>query len=129
MWKQLASKSARHLPSAPGLWASPLSRTSVRPISATPSIFKDATERTKNNIQDRNSINPERSEGTMSGTDSEVTQHHSAFDPKTTKPESELEQTGRESEQEGKSGNPLKSSPANKDINAWKGTKESGKEH
>lgn len=73
-------------------------------------------------------MNPERSEVTKSGTDSEVAHHPSAYDPTNTSPERELEATSEESQREGKAGNPLDMSPANKDVSAWRGPTEGGAE-
>ncbi|KAI9925195.1 hypothetical protein ASPWEDRAFT_705658 [Aspergillus wentii DTO 134E9] len=72
-----------------------------------------------NKEQDRTTLNPERSEVTKSGTDSEVAQHPAAYDPSKTSPESEIQATEEESRQEGKVSNPLDMSPANKDVSDW----------
>ncbi|KAJ5226110.1 hypothetical protein N7468_007335 [Penicillium chermesinum] len=69
---------------------------------------------------DRESLSPQRSEATKSGTDSEVAEHPAAFDPKNTSPEGELNQTAKESQQQGKQKNPLNMSPANQEVNDWK---------
>lgn len=74
---------------------------------------------------DRETLNPERSETTKSGTDGEVAKHPSAFDPSKTAPESEHEATAEESRKEGKD-DPLNMSPANKDVSAWRGPTEGG---
>jgi hypothetical protein len=63
---------------------------------------------------------------TKSGTDSEVAQHPTAYDPSKTAPETELRATGEEHEREGKSGNPLDMSPANKNVSGWRKPTEGG---
>ncbi|KAJ5129492.1 uncharacterized protein N7515_005531 [Penicillium bovifimosum] len=77
-------------------------------------------------VQDREALNPERSETSKSGTDSEVAKHPAAFDPHNTAPENELKATEDESKQEGKTDSPLDVSPANKDVSSWKRDTEGG---
>lgn len=77
-------------------------------------------------INDRHSLTPERSEVAKSGTDSEVAEHPSAWDPNNTDPERELEATQEENQREGKQGSPLNMSPANKEASAWRGPTEGG---
>lgn len=66
----------------------------------------------------RTALDPERNEGTNSGTDSEVAQHPSAYDPNDTAPESELHDMEKESSQEGEPASPLNVSGANQEVNS-----------
>ncbi|KAJ5776277.1 uncharacterized protein N7511_001288 [Penicillium nucicola] len=77
-------------------------------------------------LQDREALDPQRSETTKSGTDGEVAEHPAAFDPSNTAPESELAATAEESKKDGKPDSPLDMSPANKDVSAWRGPTEGG---
>lgn len=76
--------------------------------------------------QDRTALQPERSEGTLSGTDSEVAAHPSAYDPGKTSPESEIAAAEEESKEEGKTSNPLNMSAANQNVNRARDLKEGG---
>ncbi|GAB1195167.1 hypothetical protein APSETT444_004421 [Aspergillus pseudonomiae] len=58
-------------------------------------------------FHDRNILDPQRNEGTQTGTDNEVASHSSAYDPNTTRPESEIQESEKESQQQGKVSNPL----------------------
>lgn len=73
---------------------------------------------------DRKVLNPEKSEGTVSGTDSEIAKYPTAYDPTKTSPEREMRDTEKESQQDGKPGGPLDVSGANKDVNV--GNEEKG---
>ncbi|KAJ5105734.1 hypothetical protein NUU61_003081 [Penicillium alfredii] len=120
MWKILLSHGPRAiLPSSTGA-----GRTAARTIYATPP--RHQAQNPHHNAKDRETLNPERTEVTKSGTDSEIAHHASAYDPSTTAPETELAETEEEHHREGKSGNPLNMSPANKDVSAWRGPKEEG---
>jgi len=66
---------------------------------------------------DRTALDPKRNEGTKSGTDSEVAQHRSAYDPSRTSPESEMQEMEEETKQEGGPANPLDVSGANQEVN------------
>ncbi|KAJ5669775.1 hypothetical protein N7462_010845 [Penicillium macrosclerotiorum] len=99
-----------------------LQTTKVRPFGIASILCKDPAH---TNGPNREALDPERSEVTKSGTDSEIAQHDSAWDPKNTAPERELEATELEHSVHGKKGS-LNMSPANQDINAWKGPKEEG---
>ncbi|BCR92788.1 uncharacterized protein ACHE_80688A [Aspergillus chevalieri] len=66
---------------------------------------------------DRTALDPKRNEGTKSGTDSEVAQHRAAYDPSQTSPESEMQEMGEETKQEGVPANPLDVSGANQEVN------------
>ncbi|KAK4147519.1 uncharacterized protein C8A04DRAFT_24773 [Dichotomopilus funicola] len=62
--------------------------------------------------QDRQSLNPRRSEGTKSASDDEVAEKSdAAFNPRKTSPEAEHESAGKES-----NGNPLEASGANQEL-------------
>lgn len=76
--------------------------------------------------QDRTVLNPERSEGTTSGTDSEVARHRTAYDPTKTSPESEMAASAEESRQEGDVSDPLTVSGANQEVNRARDPKEGG---
>ncbi|GFF39461.1 hypothetical protein IFM51744_04136 [Aspergillus udagawae] len=80
-------------------------------------------------LHNRNELDPQRSEGTKTGTDNEVAAHHAAYDPKTTSPESEINQAEKESEQGGKVSNPLDVSAANKDVSGARDPQEGGPDH
>ena len=77
-------------------------------------------------FHDRESLSPERNEGTKSGTDNEVAQHPSAYDPSNTDPESELEAAGHDQPRDGQQRNPLNMSAANQGISAWRRPNEGG---
>ena len=132
MWKSLissgqqATRTSRHIRPAAGLWKPPVSAMPRETFTTAPLRQKEGGQSTDPN--DRESLNPERSEVTQSGTDSEVAHHPSAYDPSNTAPESELEETGKETQQEGKASNPLNVSPANQGVSAWKNQAESGPE-
>lgn len=75
--------------------------------------------------QDRTILDPDRNEGTKSGTDSEVARSRSSYDPTKTTPESEMAALGEESDHDGRKGNPLNVSAANKEASRardwWEG--------
>jgi hypothetical protein len=91
-------------------------------FSTTPRPGKSGYE----GLNDREALDPQRSETTKSGTDGEVAEHPSAFDPSNTAPESELAATAEENKKEGKPDSPLDMSPANQDVSAWRGPTEGG---
>lgn len=128
MWKsvissgQRAARTAQHITPTPTLWTPQTSTTTHRAFSAVLPLRKESKEA---NDWNREELNPQRSEVSKSGTDSELAQHDSAFDPSNTSPESELEATEQEASQKGKKGT-LNMSPANKDVHAWKGPNEGG---
>ncbi|KAJ5316986.1 hypothetical protein PENANT_c030G05345 [Penicillium antarcticum] len=134
MWKSIISispQAARATRSQLSTTRSQLSTTF--PALATPTAPKacfSTTPSTKKSryegLQDREALDPQRSETTKSGTDGEVAEHPSAFDPSNTAPESELAATEEESKKEGKPDSPLDMSPANKDVSAWRGPTEGG---
>ncbi|KAJ5702295.1 hypothetical protein N7488_009843 [Penicillium malachiteum] len=131
MWKSLvssgqqATRTSRHLQSSPGLWTPPVSAATRSTFSTTSNSQKD-TGNTDAFFKEREALNPERAEVTKSGTDSEVAQHASAYDPRNISPESELEAVGKEQLAEGKEGNPLNMSPANSEVSAWRSPAEGG---
>lgn len=97
---------------------------SYRPIS-TQRTFSKITHLRKQSsttprAKDRETLKPESSEVTKSGTDNEVAQHSASYDPGETAPERELESTAEEHKKEGKEGNPLNMSPANPGISKWR---------
>ncbi|KAJ5090062.1 hypothetical protein N7532_008746 [Penicillium argentinense] len=124
MWKSLisngqkATHASRHHVST-GLCSTSTSMGN-RTFSTIPSLQKDSQP----TDIDREALNPQRSEVSKSGTDDEIAHHDSAFDPSNTAPESELAATEKESKS-GKKGT-LNMSPANKDVNAWRGPTEGG---
>ncbi|KAJ5467148.1 hypothetical protein N7475_004900 [Penicillium sp. IBT 31633x] len=119
MWKSIISAghqatraSRSQLANATPLLATPTIRT---PFSTTPYPRME-----KDDLLDRESLNPERSETAKSGTDAEVAKHPAAFDPSNTAPENELAATAEESKKEGDKESPLNVSPANKDVSSWR---------
>lgn len=74
---------------------------------------------------DREALDPQSSEATKTGTDDQIAQYDSAFDPSNTNPESELKATEQEAQQKGKTGT-LNVSGANKEVNTWRGPLEGG---
>lgn len=93
-----------------------------RTFIAAPRLCKQSAQAQDFN---RESLDPHPSEGTKTGTDDQIAQHDSAFDPSNTSPESELEATERESQATGKKGT-LNVSGANKEANTWRGPQEGG---
>jgi hypothetical protein len=85
-------------------------------------------EKDADKLIDRNSLNPSRGEYSKSGTDDEVASHDASFDPSNTSPESEMDAVGRESEQSGKTSNPLDVSPGNKESSKARDPSEGGPE-
>ncbi|KAJ5646898.1 hypothetical protein N7490_003270 [Penicillium lividum] len=119
---QRVVRTTRHQPS-PG-FLTPLLSPATRTPFTTTSRSQNAAD--KNHLMDREKLDPERSEGTESGTDSEVAHHESAYDPHNTAPESEMEAVGKEKQEVGKDGNPLDMSAANSDVSSWRGPEEEG---
>ncbi|GFN17112.1 hypothetical protein AtubIFM56815_004892 [Aspergillus tubingensis] len=78
---------------------------------------------------DRNVLDPQRSESSYTGTDSEVAGHDAAFDPSNTSPEGQVEQAQKESEQQGKVSNPLDMSPGNSEVSHARPPQEGGPDH
>ncbi|KAJ5923387.1 hypothetical protein N7454_008632 [Penicillium verhagenii] len=108
-----------------GLWKPPLS-SATRGAFGTTSQCQKTANNAESSLKDREKLDPDRSEGTKSGTDSEVAQHPSAYDPHNTAPESELEAVGKEKQSQGVDANPLNMSPANSDVSAWREPTEGG---
>jgi hypothetical protein len=123
MWKsiistgQQATRATRSQLSKPALSRTAPAATKA-PFSTTPSSKKEE-------VPDRETLNPEHSETTKSGTDGEVAKHPSAFDPSNTSPETEYQASEQESREAGKH-DPLNMSPANQDVSAWRGPTEGG---
>jgi cytoskeletal protein RodZ len=93
-----------------------------RNFIATPRLYKQSGD---TRDFDREALNPYSSEATKTGTDDQIAQHDSAFDPRNTSPESELEATEQEVKTKGKQGT-LNVSGANKEANTWRGPQEDG---
>ncbi|KAJ5168610.1 uncharacterized protein N7482_004204 [Penicillium canariense] len=124
MWKSLLSSSQKVI--RPSCTSHPTVNLTTpiatrRTLVVSPRFYKDKAP----NDFDRESLNPQRTEVTKSGTDSEIAQHDTAWDPSTTSPERELEATEEESHSKGKKGT-LNMSPANQDVNKWRGPEEGG---
>ena len=90
-------------------------RPATRAFSAIPHHQKHADQAEDIN---REALDPQRTEVTQSGTDSDIAQHDSAWDPSNTAPESEFKATEQEHNNKGEEGT-LSMSPANPDIRAW----------
>ena len=101
---------------------------SSRGFRSVPYVRESRKEESRDNQRDfdRNALNPERAEGTVSGTDSEVAKYRTSYDPSNTSPEREMKDTETESKQDGKPGGPLNVSGANKDINIGRDENHSG---
>ncbi|KAJ5785248.1 uncharacterized protein N7503_010460 [Penicillium pulvis] len=126
MWKSLIT-SGQQAPrrichQTSGLWTRSRTPATRNPFSTSLQLQAD----NKSTLQDRESLNPERNEGTKSGTDNEVAHHPAAYDPHNTAPESEMEAAGKEKHEEGQEHNPLDVSAANSDVSKWRGPKEGG---
>lgn len=74
--------------------------------------------------QDRESLKPQSTQGSMSGTDQEAAESDAAFDPSTTRPESEKKQA-----EKGSGGNPLETSGANQGKSKPLGEEGGGETH
>lgn len=100
----------------------------TRGFHVVPTLQGSRKQGDHNNQQDfdRKALNPEKSEGTVSGTDSEIAKYPTAYDPAKTSPEREMRDTEKESQQDGKPGGPLNVSGANKDINVGNEEKDAG---
>ncbi|KAB8235040.1 uncharacterized protein BDW43DRAFT_49358 [Aspergillus alliaceus] len=75
-------------------------------------------------FHDRTILDPQRNEVSKTGTDNEVAGHPAAYDPSKTSPESEIQATEEESQQQGKVSNPLNVSPANKEVSGTRPAQE-----
>ncbi|KAJ6095881.1 hypothetical protein N7486_006627 [Penicillium sp. IBT 16267x] len=130
MWKSLitsgqqATRGIRHQPSN-SLWTPSQTSATRTPFSTLSQLQKEANN-SESSFEDRETLNPERTEATKSGTHSEVAHHPTAYDPQNTRPESEMEAAGKEKRDVGADGNPLNVSAANSDVSAWRGPKEGG---
>lgn len=102
-----------------------------RGFRSVPELRASRKQENRDNQQDfdRHALNPERAEGTVSGTDGEVAKYRTAYDPSKTSPEREMKDTEKESHEEGKSGGPLNVSGANKDVNIGRDENHSGPSH
>ncbi|OJJ45334.1 hypothetical protein ASPZODRAFT_133980 [Penicilliopsis zonata CBS 506.65] len=77
-------------------------------------------------VHDRRSLKPQRTETAKSGTDDDVASMKTAYDPTTKSPESEFEASERESRQRGEPANPLNVSPANQEVSSARDPMEGG---
>ncbi|KAK3292747.1 uncharacterized protein B0H64DRAFT_435436 [Chaetomium fimeti] len=92
----------------------------VGPLSLTRQYHPTANLLSNEDSQDRQSLNPRRSEGTKSGFDDEVAEKSdAAFNPKNTTPEGEKESAAKAS-----NGNPLEASGANQEFSRSKAPSE-----
>jgi len=101
------------------------------PPSAHTTTFRSTTKHHQQNAEglaNRTTLNPEHNEQTESGTDDEVANHSASFDPSKTDPECAAKATKRESQQRGKPGSPLDTSPANRDVSKPRDPAEGGAE-
>jgi hypothetical protein len=119
MLKNLSSTATRR-----SLQLQPPSTATHRLLHTTRPVY--SIDKSNSKPDDRTSLHPERSEGTLSGTDSEVAQHPSAYDPSKTTPESEFAASEEEAKLEGKHANPLNMSGANKEVGRARDPKEGG---
>lgn len=79
--------------------------------------------------QDRESLDPRRSENTQTGRDDDVANDAggAAFDPKTTRPESSYNEAAGRTAQQGDGPNPLNASGANQELSKPMGDEKSSK--
>jgi hypothetical protein len=127
MWKSIISAGQQATRASRNQFAK------TTPFLATPTATRtpfSTTQRSQTEkgpeLQDRETLNPERSETSKSGTDGEVAKHPAAFDPSNTAPETELKATEEESKRDGKTDSPLDVSPANKGVSDWRRPTEGG---
>ena len=122
MWKSLlsATASGRYARPTRLLFLRPAYRDDVATTQARRSFRLQSRVKTtydqKNAGFDRHVLKPESSEAVKSGTDIEVGSDSGAYNPRETTPDSELHGAAVESQRQGKPGNPLDVSGANKDI-------------
>ncbi|EAW16114.1 uncharacterized protein NFIA_054600 [Aspergillus fischeri NRRL 181] len=121
-----AARNARRVSFRPGFQAPVTAVPQRRAFRSFPCLRRSEEQPRMHN---RNELDPQRSEGTKTGTDNEVATHHTAYDPNTTSPESEMNQAEKESEQGGKVSNPLDVSAANKDVSGARDPQEGGPDH
>jgi hypothetical protein len=94
------------------LLRAPASRLAANPTAAARQFQTSALRRAYKDDQDRESLKPKAHEYTQSGTDDQAAANEdAAFNPDKTSPEAAKETAGK-----GGDGNPLESSPANKDF-------------
>jgi cytoskeletal protein RodZ len=118
-----AARNARRVQFRPGFQA-PVTAVQQRRAFRSLPCLRASEEQQK--MHNKNELDPQRSEGTKTGTDNEVATHHTAYDPDNTSPESEINQAEKESEQGGKVSNPLDVSAANKDVSGARDPQEGG---
>ncbi|KAF7716052.1 Uncharacterized protein PECH_008696 [Penicillium ucsense] len=100
------------------IWV-PRPAANCRTFTVAPRLLKDSRD------FDREKLDPQNTEATNTATHDEIAKHDTAFDPSTTKPESELEATEQESRTKGEKGT-LNMSAANKEASKWRGAQEGG---
>ncbi|KAJ5380640.1 uncharacterized protein N7496_003068 [Penicillium cataractarum] len=124
MWKSLISSGRQARPNRPSHSAAILPRPAAvsRNFIAAPRLYKQGAD---TRDFDREALDPHPSEATKTGTDDQIAQHDSAFDPSNTSPESELEAAEQEAKTKGRQGT-LNVSGANKAANTWRGPQEGG---
>ena len=114
------------------LQPSPTTSTTIAPrflaLSSTSSFHTRTYQQTDyhDKSQDRTVLDPERNEGTKTGTDSEVARQPYAYDPTKTSPESEIAASEEESHHEGRRSNPLNVSGANQEASRPRDPNEGG---
>lgn len=97
-------------------------RLAGRSIPATRQYHPTAARASYKDDQDRQTVKPQSTEGTMSGTVNDVVDKKDAsFNPKKTAPADEMESAGRES-----NGNPLEASGANQEFSKPKAPEAAG---
>ncbi|KAL8786641.1 MAG: hypothetical protein Q9213_002670 [Squamulea squamosa] len=107
-------------------------RTSLTSESSTPSTTRLLSQTTslaypRKGTQDKDSLSPEATEYSKSGTDdASARQEDTAFDPDTTDPSAQKDKVG---DKTGASDNPLEVSPANHDISQPRDHQEGGSEN
>lgn len=125
MWKSLissgqqATKSANSLQPSVGLWTPPMKASQPSRSTFSTLSLRQKQAPDPGTPSDRETLDPNRSEVTKSGTDGELAEHPAAFDPHNTSPEGEFHQTAKESQEQGKPSNPLNMSPANSEVSSW----------
>ncbi|ROW08287.1 hypothetical protein VMCG_03171 [Cytospora schulzeri] len=98
--------------------------TSPKPSLYSPFHSTSASRFAYKDDQDRESLKPQSTQGSMSGTDQDAADSDAAFDPSTTRPETEKDQA-----QEASGGNPLETSGANQSKSKPLGESGGGETH
>ncbi|KAF2271343.1 uncharacterized protein EI97DRAFT_437953 [Westerdykella ornata] len=83
----------------------------VRPLTTTPTL------RARKGAEDKDSLQPRRSEYSMTGTDDAAADNpDAAFNPNKTRPEEEVATAGKNKKDNPHGGNPLDVSPGNEEV-------------